>query len=137
MATTIALHDSTRERLAIFQKKSHLPSMDAVVLALLDAPLHTAQAIWSRHRSAALEVCNRRGILRAVAFGSRVWGTPHGTSDFDLMVEFERTPDLWTYQDIAEELEQALGVHVDMHTPRGLRPRLLARIEAEGARLLG
>ena len=132
MATTIALHQDTRRRLAELQERGHYPSMDAVVSALLDAPQHSAGALWARRREAVEAVCKKYGITRLVAFGSRVWGTPHPASDLDLVAEFAVVPGGWAFLDIQDELSAAFGIPVDLHTLNGLRPQLRLDILRRG-----
>lgn len=132
MATTIALHEETRARLARIQEAGGLPSMDAVVSALLDAPQHSATALWSRHRPEVTAVCGLFGIRRLTAFGSRVWGIPHPASDLDLVAEFEKAPGLLGFQEAEEALCRAFAVPVGLHTPGGLRPSLRRVVEERG-----
>lgn len=66
-------------------------------------------------------ICQRHGIHRLSAFGSRTKGTARPDSDLDLLVEFEpgQVPGLSA---IEIELTEALGVKVDLRTAQELSP---------------
>ena len=69
-------------------------------------------------------ICQRHGIHRLSAFGSRTKGTARPDSDLDLLVEFEpdRVPGLIGLSAIEIELTEALGVKVDLRTAQELSP---------------
>lgn len=70
-------------------------------------------------------------IRRMRVFGSRVRGDARPDSDIDLLVDFIKTPDLWTFMDTKADLERALGCRVDLVTPKGLHPALRDNVLAE------
>lgn len=69
-------------------------------------------------------LCQRHGIHRLSAIGSRMKGTARPDSDLDLLVEFEpdRVPGLIGLSAIEIELTEALGVKVDLRTAQELSP---------------
>lgn len=69
-------------------------------------------------------ICQRHGIQRLPAFGSRTKGTARPDSDLDLLVEFEpgQVPGLIGLSAIEIELTEALGVKVDLRTAQELSP---------------
>lgn len=69
-------------------------------------------------------ICQRHGIYRLSAFGSRTKGTARPDSDLDLLVEFEsgQVPGLIGLSAIEIELTEALGVKVDLRTAQELSP---------------
>jgi predicted nucleotidyltransferase len=69
-------------------------------------------------------LCQRHGIHRLSAFGSRTKGTARPDSDLDLLVEFEpgQVPGLIGLSAIEIELTEALGVKVDLRTAQELSP---------------
>ncbi len=66
----------------------------------------------------------RYGVRTLRLFGSRLREAARPDSDLDLLVEFERTPDLFDFVALRDDLEAALGLTVDLVTPTGLDPRL-------------
>ena len=69
-------------------------------------------------------ICQRHGIHRLSAFGSRTKGKARPDSDLDLLVEFEpgQVPGLIGLSAIEIELTEALGVKVDLRTAQELSP---------------
>jgi uncharacterized protein len=61
-------------------------------------------------------------------YGSVARGEAHQDSDVDVLVEFDRTPDLFELAALKERLAEILGRPVDLATPQGLKPRLRDRI---------
>lgn len=137
MGTTIALSDDTHLELLRFKVAGQLRSMDEAVGQLLRSAPEAIERLWSRRGAEVRRVARRLGIRRLVAFGSRVWGAAHPRSDVDLCGEFSRPVSLFDIMDAQEALTAAFGVHVDLHTMKGLRPRLADRVRREGVALLG
>jgi uncharacterized protein len=54
-------------------------------------------------------------------FGSYVRGEQHPDSDLDILVEFTRTPSLFTFLDLEDELAELLGLKVDLVMRTALR----------------
>ena len=54
-------------------------------------------------------------------FGSYVRGEQHADSDLDVLVEFTRTPSLFDYIGLEDELASLLGVKVDLVMRSALR----------------
>jgi predicted nucleotidyltransferase len=59
-------------------------------------------------------------ISRLRVFGSQARGDANPGSDIDLLVDFIETPDLWTFMELRDNLEDKLGCKVDLVTPKGL-----------------
>ncbi len=68
-------------------------------------------------------------------FGSRARGDASAESDLDLLVEMERGRSLLDLIALERELEQLLGVEVDVLTPGSISPYLREHIEAEAVPL--
>jgi len=92
------------------------PSRDAVLASLRTV----LPDLRDRYHVATLEV-----------FGSLARGDATRRSDIDLLVTFSRTPDLFTYIMLEEELSDRLGARVDLVMRRSLKPRLRDRILSE------
>ena len=81
-------------------------------------------------RKQHIELKRRYPIQRIALFGSWARGDAREDSDVDVLVEVDPSIGLRFVQ-LAEELERALGRHVDLVSRRGIKPELWARIEAE------
>lgn len=89
--------------------------------------------------SAALDL--NRAAVRAAArrfrtanpriFGSALHGTDHDGSDLDLLVDALPGATLFDLGGLQVELEELLGVSVDLLTPGDLPPRFRAQVLAE------
>jgi hypothetical protein len=68
-------------------------------------------------------------------FGSIQRGEATGSSDLDLLVDMSEGRSLFDLVALGDELEEALGVEVDVVTERSLSPYLRDRILAEAVAL--
>ena len=65
-------------------------------------------------------------------FGSRVRGDANERSDLDLLVEFsERGYSLWDFIGLEQEIEDRLGMRIDLVDREALRPELVFSIIPE------
>jgi predicted nucleotidyltransferase len=69
-------------------------------------------------RSHVERICRRWPVARLALFGSHARGTARPTSDYDLVVDFERdyAPTLFDLGGLQSELTAALGAPVDLLT---------------------
>jgi hypothetical protein len=81
---------------------------------------------------------NNRGHLLAAyrvkeigIFGSYARQRQKESSDVDILVEFEESPDLFTFLQFEAQLEKLLKIKVDLVTKQALRPELKERILSE------
>jgi uncharacterized protein with HEPN domain/predicted nucleotidyltransferase len=80
-------------------------------------------AIVRKLRRAMPALSAKYGIQSLGLFGSYVRGEQKLTSDLDVLVEYEVPPDtIGPILDLQEELGDLLGVKVDLHQPRLLKP---------------
>ncbi|HYE96046.1 MAG TPA: nucleotidyltransferase family protein [Rubricoccaceae bacterium] len=77
----------------------------------------------------------RFGIRTLRLFGSHLRGDARPDSDLDLLVEFDRTPDLFAFVALRDHLSEALGLPVDLATPASLDARLAPHILQEAEAL--
>ena len=64
-------------------------------------------------------------------FGSYVHGAVHPESDLDVLVEFSRTPTLFQFVRLKNELTDSLGIPVDLVMKSALKPKIGEHILAE------
>ena len=64
-------------------------------------------------------------LTMCVFFGSVARGEAKPPGDIDLLVEFKRGTTLLDHAALAEELEELLGVKVNLVSERGLRERII------------
>jgi uncharacterized protein len=69
------------------------------------------------------------GIRNLWLFGSRARGESVGTSDWDFLVEFDRSPSFDDFMGAKLLLEESLGGPVDLLSRRACKPRFLAAIQ--------
>ncbi|MHA1648906.1 MAG: nucleotidyltransferase family protein [Candidatus Helarchaeota archaeon] len=83
------------------------------------------------------ELLKKYGVKKIEIFGSYARGEPKSDSDLDIIVEFEKRKSLLELVGIEQELEDALGMKVDLLTRAFISPYLIERIEKESKVILG
>lgn len=73
---------------------------------------------------------DRYHIKNIGLFGSVVRGDATVISDVDILVEFEKPIGL-DFVMLADELEEILGVKVDLVTPNSIKPRMMKHIKQD------
>ena len=86
-----------------------------------------------RARLAALlpELRERYTVRSLSIFGSYARGEQTSESDLDLLVEFDRVPDLYAFGSLVLDIEEALGVQIDLFTRSTLKPRMVPRVDRD------
>ncbi len=87
------------------------------------------------HRDAILEIARRHGAHDVRIFGSVAHGDVKETSDLDLVVRFDADRSLMDHAALIGDLEDLLGVKVDVVDADGMRPRFRAVVERESLSL--
>jgi predicted nucleotidyltransferase len=96
------------------------------------------------HRSSSLALAEREDIIRIAAahgarnvrvFGSVVRGESSGSSDVDLLVDMTEGRSLLDLVALGADLEEVLGVAVDVVTEKSLSPYIRDRVLAEAVSL--
>jgi predicted nucleotidyltransferase/predicted transcriptional regulator of viral defense system len=83
------------------------------------------------HRGELLEVLRRHGVTNPEIFGSSARGDDREDSDVDLLVDFAPGTDIIDIIGIKRELEDVLGVPVDLVPRNGLKERVRSRAEKD------
>lgn len=86
-------------------------------------------------RGQILAAASRRGLQEVRVFGSVARGDAVETSDVDLLVAPGPDTTLFDLSGFALEVEEIVGRHVDVATPRGLKARIRDRVLAEAVAL--
>jgi hypothetical protein len=74
------------------------------------------------HRAEVQRICERNGASNVSVFGSFARGEAGPKSDLDLLVDLDPSRSLLDHIHLQHELEDLLGVRVDVLTRRGLHP---------------
>ena len=96
--------------------------------------MRPSQALAAQ-RGRILALAAARGANSVRVFGSVAQGIDHEGSDVDLLVEMPEGTSLLHIVGLQLDIEQALGVKVDLCTERELQPALRDRILAEARAL--
>jgi predicted nucleotidyltransferase len=91
----------------------------------------TTSRALAEHRLAIREATQRFRAENPRVFGSVAQGRDHDGSDLDLLVDALPGATLFDLGGLQIELEDLLGVRVDLLTPSDLPPRLRDRIIGE------
>jgi uncharacterized protein len=85
------------------------------------------------HREAVRAAVERSRAKNPRVFGSVLHGDDHEDSDIDILVDAMPGATLFDLGGLQYELQDILGVKVDLATPQELPPRIRAKILAEAA----
>lgn len=90
--------------------------------------LNEVKILLSEHKE---KLAKKYFIKEIGIFGSFVRGEQNKRSDIDILVDFEKLPDLLTFIEIERYLEEILGIKVDLVRRPALRIELRDKIQAE------
>jgi len=82
-------------------------------------------------------ILKKHGAKKIEIFGSYARGEQRETSDLDVIVEFEKRKSLLELVGIEQELEDCLGIKVDLLTEAFISPYLIEKIKKESKVVLG
>jgi uncharacterized protein len=85
----------------------------------------------AHQREQILALAAARGASRLRVFGSTARGQDHEGSDLDLLIDIPVGTSLLQVVGLQQDIQDALGVKVDLCTERELHPTLKLRILAE------
>jgi hypothetical protein len=77
------------------------------------------------------ELRDRYGVTYLGIFGSYVRGEQKTTSDVDILVEFDRSGTLLDFIHLQHDLEDLLGIRVDLVEKSGLKSTIKSYVLAE------
>ena len=76
-------------------------------------------------------LAERYGVASLALFGSRVRGETNAESDLDVLVRFNNTPGLISFNQLENHLSDLLGLRVDLVMADALKPAVKERVLAE------
>jgi predicted nucleotidyltransferase len=91
----------------------------------------TLEALLKAKRDEILQLRAKYGARNVRVFGSVARGEADEQSDIDLLVEFEPNRSLLDHAGLWVELQELLGVKVDVVSAHGLKPRIRERVLQE------
>lgn len=83
-----------------------------------------------------IEILKKYNVKSIRIFGSYARGEANPESDLDVIVEFYERKSLFELVGIEQELEDKLGIKVDLLTKESISPHLIDRIEKESKLVL-
>ncbi len=83
------------------------------------------------------EILKKHGAVKVEIFGSYARGDANPESDLDVIVEFRERKSLLELIGIEQELEDALGMKIDLLTESSINPYLRERIKKEAKVVMG
>lgn len=84
-----------------------------------------------------VELLKKHSAKRIEIFGSYARGESKEDSDLDIIVEFSERKSLLDLVGIEQELEELLGIKIDLLTRKSISPYLIERIEKEAKVIFG
>jgi predicted nucleotidyltransferase len=100
-----------------------------------DVDLRPLRGLVEAHRDEIKAIVRRHHGSSIAIFGSVARGDEHPGSDIDFLVELEPGARPFEILAIGVELEEVLGVKVDVGTPQSLRERVRDEVLAEAVPL--
>ena len=91
----------------------------------------TLETLLNAKRDEILQICTKYGARNVRVFGSVARGDADEHSDIDLLVEFDTERSLLDHAGLWLELQELLGVKVDVVSERGLKARIRERVLQE------
>jgi predicted nucleotidyltransferase len=93
------------------------------------------ETILKARRDQILNLCAKYGASNVRVFGSVARGEADESSDIDLVVDFDPERSLLDHAALWLELQELVGVKVDVVSSRGLKPRIRERVLQEAVPL--
>jgi predicted nucleotidyltransferase len=107
--------------IAAYEKGTRRPSVK-MMRRLETAARPRPSLVIARNRAKIAEIARRHQARSVKVFGSVARGEDQPGSDVDLLIAFEPGTSLFELVELEQELEELLGVGVDVVSEGGLRP---------------
>ena len=141
MGTSVAVQESTRNRLEQVKRELGQPSLDATLTRLLDEHQGNHQLVASarllqaavRKRTELAAFAKKNGIRSVKVFGSAIHGDARSDSDLDLLVELKPGSKIGLigFAGLENKISDLLGVKVDLRTAQDLSQYFRKEVMAE------
>ena len=95
----------------------------------------TTTGLLAEHREEILHICAKHDARNVRVFGSRARGDAREDSDLDLLVDAGPNTTQWWPGGLIADLEELLGIAVDIATEPGLPQLIRAQVLAEAVAL--
>jgi len=106
--------------IAAYENGTRRPSAK-MLKRLAEAAKPRPSAVLATHRAQVKRLAQQHKATNVRVFGSVARGDDRPGSDLDLLVKFAPGASLFDQIGLAQDLEEALGVHVDVISEGGLR----------------
>ncbi len=106
--------------LAAYEKGTRTPS-PKMLARLRAAAKPRPSLVIAKHRAEIAEIADRHKVTDIKVFGSVARGEDRPGSDLDLLVRFASGASLFDQAELVQDLEDALGITVDVVSEGGLR----------------
>jgi predicted nucleotidyltransferase len=108
---------------------------DAIINVIIGGFKMNLENLIHSSRDEILSIASRHGARKIFIFGSVARGEAGPDSDIDFLVEMEPGSSLFDLGGLLFDLQQTLGVDVDVVTVEGLRPRIREKVLADAIEL--
>jgi predicted nucleotidyltransferase len=102
---------------------------------MAESPTDSHTRLIREAREDITRIASEHGASKVRVFGSAGRGEAGASSDLDLLVDMSEGRNLLDLIGLSNELEDALGIEVDVLTVKGLSPYLREQILAEAVAL--
>lgn len=96
-----------------------------------EKPSGGSDALVRLHRPSILKLARQHGLRNIQVFGSRARGDARPDSDLDLLYDLAPGRTLFDMIGFKQDLEELIGLQVDMASREGLKPRVKESILAD------
>ena len=119
-AEAAACAGTAQSALSAYENGSKVPTAEVFQRILVALNFRPSQLVEA-NRNEILSTAARHHATDVRLFGSAARGDDTAMSDVDLLVRFEEGSSLFDLVALAEDLEEILGIHVDVVSEGGLR----------------
>ncbi len=135
MATVLKIRLTIEQILLMHNQGLRKLNTDAIINVKTGGFGMNLENLINSNRDEILAIANRHGARKIFIFGSVARGEARPDSDIDFLVEMEPGSSIFDLGGLLFDLQQTLGVDVDVVTTEGLRPRLREKVLADAVEL--
>ncbi len=135
MATVLKIRLTIEQILLMHNQGLRKLNTDAIINVKTGGFGMNLENLINSNRDEILAIANRHGARKIFIFGSVARGEARPDSDIDFLAEMEPGSSIFDLGGLLFDLQQTLGVDVDVVTTEGLRPRLREKVLADAVEL--